>query len=287
MIGKPTTLGDYVDDYIRPEPLNADKIRGLRLRNTNIGDEGVQNLLEWHGSAELECLDISQCRIQDEATYLQLTKLQKLKQLGIAGNSVPVSAIAAWGGIRQLVTLELPQVTDAESFAVLFPQPSAKLKRLSLVGAKSLVKVPHVVAGAAEQFAELKLGSTSIGDNGMSSILASSSVKSVVELNVSKCSLSDKGIKSLVELELARLVVLDISSNKLTDESLQMLANSRSIRNLTHLRTRNNRKLSVVGFQALMDQPDFRPVRFDVGKCKNEAMKSALRERFGDALVAD
>lgn len=51
---------------------------------------------------------------------------------------------------------------------------------------------------------------------------------------------------------------------------------------VTHLRIGNNRKLTALGFQALIDAGDFAPVSIDIGKTRDEKLLAKLRERFGD-----
>ena len=145
------------------------------------------------------------------------------------------------------------------------------------------MRTPEIVAECAEALTELDLGTTSIGDAGFRALLGSPALERTMHLHVNGCSLSDDGVAALVASPLRRLVTLDLSSNKLTDEALRALAEWPGLAHVTHLRLGNNRKLGLPGYQTLMKAKHFEPAELDVGKSKEAA---ALRERFGEAVLS-
>jgi hypothetical protein len=76
---------------------------------------------------------------------------------------------------------------------------------------------------------------------------------------------------------LRRLCTLDLSSNKLTDASLALLATWPGIEHVTHLYLGNNRKLTAAGFAPLIEAKAFAPTLLDLGKLKPTP---AMKERF-------
>lgn len=203
---------------------------------------------------------------------------------GIKGD---LGNLAGWAGLKKLECLSLPQTIEVAGFQKLFPKPSAKLNELHLSAAKTLLAEPAVVASAAKKLFHLNIGSTSVGDEGLAKLLDAKPVHSVVHLALNKCGLSEQGIESLVNSKLKRLVTLDVSSNKLTDASLEKLAESGLLRNVVHLRIRNNRKLTHAGLEALTNCDHFDPVKLDIGKCKDKKSESMLKETFGSAMVLE
>lgn len=137
----------------------------------------------------------------------------------------------------------------------------------------------------AEALTHLDLGSTSLGDAGFAQLLAAPCVKSLRELYVNGCSLSDEAIGVLVKSKLNRLVTLDLSSNTLTDDGFEQLAGWQGLEHVTHLRVRNNRKVTAKGYQASMGAEQFVPVVLDIGKSSDAKLVKQLRERFSDALT--
>ncbi len=110
-------------------------------------------------------------------------------------------------------------------------------------------------------------------------------METLLELHANGCSLSDAAVGVLVKSKLDRLVTLDLSSNKLTDEGFEQLAGWQGLEHITHLRVGNNRKVTAKGYQALMAAEQFVPVVLDIGKSSDAKLVKQLRERFADALM--
>ena len=141
------------------------------------------------------------------------------------------------------------QVTSAAELQALFPKPSKSLRALELASAKDLAKTPSAISGCAESFTELDIGTTSIGDAGWDELFSSGSLDTLLELHANGCSLSDDSVEVLTQSKLRRLVTLDLSSNKLTDDGLELLANWQGLEHVTHLRLGNNRKVTSAGLR--------------------------------------
>jgi hypothetical protein len=286
-----TTLPDVFDDWTAPPPLPEEQLVKLVLHACAFGDEGACILFGANTLSALEKLDISQCRLQEAATLEAMrdsAQLAGLRSLSIAGNKDlggKLDVLAGWSVLPQLERLALPLTATVADLRALFPAPSSRLRALDLSSAKEILKEPEVVTGAAEAFTTLDIGTTRIGDKNWPALLAAPSVKSVVTLRANGCSLSDAAVDQLVQSSLDRLVTLDLSSNKLTDKSLRALAEWTGLRNVTHLRIGNNRKIALPGYQALMDSPHFNPTALDIGKSSNTELIDALQERFADALL--
>lgn len=285
-----TDLATHFDDWTAPPPLPVEQITSLVLHGCAIGDAGALVLFEAQTLAALEHLDISQCRLEETKTLEALRGsgvLSKLRSLSIAGNKAwggQLSALAGWETLPKLRSLALPQTATADDVRALFPAASTALRSFDLSSAKPLLATPNVVTEAAETLTELDIGTTRIGDKNWPAILAAPSVRTVVDLRANGCSLSDKAIAALAESPLDRLVKLDLSSNKLTDKSLQTLAEWPGLQHVTHLRIGNNRKVTAAGYQALCEAERFAPANLDIGKSSDEATIGLLRERYGDVL---
>lgn len=283
-----TDYGEDFDDYVDPPPFSKGQLTRLVLQSCQLGDEGVQTLIAADHLTALEELDLSGNRIGDEATLTAMTKaksLSTLKRLGLSGNAVPLDALVGWDVLPRLSALSLPQTVAASTLAKLFPRPSPKLRELDVRSAKDLMKSPRAVLDAAQAFTNLHLGTTSLGDEGWKQLLAAKSTQTLFHLQANGCSLSDDAISALCESKLARLVTLDVSSNKLSDAALHRLMKWKGSELLTQLRIGNNRKLTLKGYQALIDAEHFQPALLEVGKVTDAKAKQALQERFGDALA--
>ncbi len=290
LLGDETGLEEYVELLGKPMPQIKQlpkTLVELKLMGTNIQEATLQEVLALKNLKNLHTLDVSQCNLSESATFDSIKALKKLKRLYMSGIKGDLGNLAGWAGLKKLECLSLPQTIEVAGFQKLFPKPSAKLNELHLSAAKTLLAEPAVVASAAKKLFHLNIGSTSVGDEGLAKLLDAKPVHSVVHLALNKCGLSEQGIESLVNSKLKRLVTLDVSSNKLTDASLEKLAESGLLRNVVHLRIRNNRKLTHAGLEALTNCDHFDPVKLDVGKCKDKKSESMLKETFGSAMVLE
>lgn len=283
-----TDLADTFEDFIAPPPFAKGQLTRLVLQACQLGDAGVRTLISAEHLTALEELDLSGNRLGEEATLEAMKNaksLKTLRRLGLAGNAVPLDALVGWDVLPKLSALSLPQSVAASTLAKLFPKPSPKLRELDVRSAKDLMKSPRALLDAAEAFTNLHVGTTSLGDAGWQQLLAARSTQTLFHLQANGCSLSDDAIAALCASNLKRLVTLDVSSNKLTDAALGQLMKWSGSELLTHLRISNNRKLTLKGYQALIDAQHFQPALLEVGKVADAKAKKALEERFGDALV--
>lgn len=286
----PTDLPDVFDDWTAPPPLPEGQLKALVLSRCAIGDEGAEILLAANTLSALEELGISQCKVELASTLERMkgsARLGQLQTLSIAGNKAlggQLGTLAGWHVLPRLKALALPLSATEGDLAALFPTPSTCLRELNLSSAKELLKTPKVVTDAATNLTALNIGSSRIGDTLWPELLLAPSMSKVVDLRANGCSLSDKGVAALVSSGLDRLVRLDLSSNKLTDASLALLAEWQGLACVTHLRIGNNRKVTAAGYQALIESPYFAPTHLDIGKSEDEALLAALRERFETAL---
>lgn len=280
-----TDLGETFEGYTAPPPFAVGQLRRLILRAGQLGNAGASILLGAPHLTALEELDISQCRIDDPAILEQLRRapaLRNLRRLAIAGNQgfgPGLGALAGWPALGALEALTLPQTTTAEALRALFKSPSRSLHTLDVASAKGLLATPEAILRTSESLAFLDIGTTSVGDAGFAKLVQAESARTLVSLSANGCSLSDEAVRVLTTSKLDRLVELDLSSNKLSDRSLSMLAAWPGVAQLTRLRLRNNRKLSSVGYDALAEAPGFRPAMLDGGKV-DAKLAAKLEARF-------
>ncbi|MBA2538586.1 MAG: TIGR02996 domain-containing protein [Deltaproteobacteria bacterium] len=294
LANQPTDLATVFDDYVDPPPFAPGQLRELILDSTNLGDDGARLVFAAAHLSSLEALDLKGCRLTDSSTLEALRDapaMRALVRLSLAGNNElgpHLGMLANWPVIPRLVALKLPQTTTPAALRALFPKPSAALRTLELPSAKALAAAPNI-AEVAEALVELDLGTTSLGDDRFSELLAAPSVRRLLHLHVNGCSLSDAAIARLVASPLDRLVTLDLSSNKLTDAGLQMLAGWDGLQHVTHQRIGNNRKVTVAGIESLAGvaaAARLQPALLDVGKPADRKLAERLRDQFGDVVVA-
>ncbi|MBL8914813.1 MAG: hypothetical protein JNM17_29175 [Archangium sp.] len=284
-----TDLASVFEDFVDPPPFTKGQLKRLELAGCGLTDEGVQALLAADHLTALETLNLNSCGIADKATWAALKKASAinatLQRFNIGGNKVALGELAGWEALPKLTGLALPQSVTQAEFAKLFPKPSPKLRELDVRSAKELMTSPERVFEAAEHFTSLHIGTTSLGEVGFERLLASKSMETLFHLQANGCGLSDASMTALTKSKLKRLVTLDVSSNKLTDAGLQTLMSWKGAELLTHLRISNNRKVTLKGYEALINAKDFDPALLDVGKVSDAKAKKALAERFGDALL--
>ncbi len=150
--------------------------------------------------------------------------------------------------------------------------------------AKKLGPSP-VLLELATTLLALDVGTTSLGDVRWAALVTADCMRQLLHLEANGCSLSDAAISALVASPLARLVTLDLSSNKLTDGALAELASWPGLEHVTHLRLGNNRKVTKAGLGALAKSSQFQPAQLDVGKLADPETLLELRERFGAHTV--
>ena len=278
-------MGEHFENWKQPPPLNHAQLRTLSLRNTNIMDEGLQIILNAANFESLTSLDVSQCRLQDPVSVKLLTNLN-LRELDLSGNNnLDLGKLAGWSGLQNLQSLALPQSIKPTTFSKLLNSSSSALRSLDLASGKALAQELGVIAKGAERLQAINLGTTRLGDQAFAELLGIENFASMVHLKSNGCSLSDKAIDALVASKLARLVTLDLSSNKLTDVALAKLAEWDGIKHVTNFRIGNNRKITEAGYASLIASEMFQPVCLDIGKVKDEKIAAPLKEKFQDAVT--
>jgi uncharacterized protein (TIGR02996 family) len=286
-----TDLATSFPGWRVPPPFANGQIERLILHGCSITDAGARIQFAADSLAGIQELDVGQCRLREKETLEAIRsapRMASLVRLSISGNNDladHLGVLAGWEVLPRLERIAVPQAIVVKDLEALFPAPSSRLRVLDLASAKALLKTPAAVAAIAEALTHLDVGTTSVGDAGFAELLAAPSVTRVLELHANGCSLSDKAIGTLTASSLRRLVTLDLSSNKLTDEGLRDLAAWPGLEHVTHLRIGNNRKVSADGYEALAAAARFVPVSFDIGKSSDEKLKARLHERFGAALV--
>ena len=286
LANQPVEMADLDGPRIPPHPLNHAQLHSLSVRNSSISDEGLAILLSPKAIHGLKQLDISQCRLTDASSLLHaLAPLKQLEDLRLAGNNaLDLNPLKGWKQLQQLHRLSLPQSLEPEGFSQLFPAPSSSMHALDIASAKALLVRTEIVAAAAENLVQLNIGATSAGDGSFRELMSAASTAKLNTLQAYRCSLSDKAVDALVQRPDSYLVQLDLSSNKLSDASLRLLAEWPGLNNLAQLRLGNNRKLSAAGYTALIESEAFAPAVLDIGACKDKKLIDALVERFPHAI---
>lgn len=278
-----TDLADTFEGWKAPPPFAKGQLKSLVLHGCNVGDEGAAMLFSAESLSGLHTLVLSQCRLTRAAT-LKALKQSKLglTRLSLSGNKElggHFDELAGWKALPKLEALALPQTVTADDVRALFPKPSNALRELDVTSAKTLLEEPSVLLEVAESLTHLDLGVTSVGDEGFGALVPP--FDRLLELRVNGCSLSDAAIEVLVTKGSTRLVTLDVSSNKLTDAGVKLLADWKGLEHVTHLRLGNNRKVTAAGLKALLDAKSFEPAVLDLGKLSDTKLVAQLAERFG------
>lgn len=286
LANEPTDLAEHFEGYVDPPPFAEGQLERLILTTCNVHDAGARILFAAKSLAALVELDLAQNRLADNATLEAMRAMKSLRRLALSGNNtLSLGTLAGWDVLAKLEQLAVPQSITSDALGALFPKPSPALRELDLRSAKALAATPGTIASAAVSFTSLDLGGTSLGDAGWQVLVTAPSLRSVMHLMANGCSLSDTAVTALVKSKLGRLVTLDLSSNKLTDASLEALAGWSGLAHVVHLRIGNNKKLTAAGYQALIDAPPFQPAVLDVGKSPKPIV-DRLRERYGDVVLA-
>jgi uncharacterized protein (TIGR02996 family) len=284
-------LGVTWDDFIAPPPFAKGQLQELRLAGCKLGDAGLAALTTGDGLA-LQTLDASGNQLTAASREVWFhDALANLTVLSIAGNGglgpvLDTLVDASWRS--NLTHIGLPRTVTAEALEG-FLRPSEPLRSLDLRGARDLFRgasgsiAASVIAAASPHWIELQLGTTGLGDAGLDRVLQGAAA-SLLVLGLAQASLTDAGVAMVFE-RLPRLVDLDISSNRLTNRTLEALAEWPGRRRLARLRIGNNRRLDLDGWSALIGCEGFDPAELDVGRVTDPALLSALRDRFGNALV--
>lgn len=291
LVNLETDLGDSFEGWRAPPPFRNGQLKHLVLHGCGLHDEGALLLFGAESLVGLRTLTLSQCRLTQAATLDALKRsphLVALTDLSLSGNKElggHFTQLSGWEALPKLERLALPQTVMANDVRALFPSPSKALRELDLTSAKALLTSPAAVLALAEAFTSLDLGLTAVGDDGWAELMPAPALRRLVELHANGCSLSDDAVEVLTTKGPGRLVTLDLSSNKLTDDGLTTLAEWPGLEHVTQLRLGNNRKVTAAGYRALMKAPSFAPAMLDVGKAADVKLIAALKERFGPTAV--
>ncbi|MFQ3649125.1 MAG: TIGR02996 domain-containing protein [Gemmataceae bacterium] len=202
------------------------RLRGLSLRHSNLGDERVAELLQVLPLAHLESLDLSGCNLGVRSLdRLAKLPLPRLRSLTLANNNIldraerVVQVVAG----RPLQTLHLGFTSlDAQAIGQLAEWPGlAMLKHLNLSGI-------NIGARTATQFFEspylgeldtLILSNCAIRQSGVAALARCAALKNLRVLHLESAELAAGGLENLTSGPyLNRLEDLDLTTNFLNNE---------------------------------------------------------------------
>jgi Leucine-rich repeat (LRR) protein len=231
------------------------RLRGLSIRNSNLGDDRVSELLETLSMPHLESLDLTGCNLGSRtAGALRKVAMPRLATLSLANNSYidraerVIETLAPFS----LQTLNLSFTPlDGESMRVLMEWPGlAPLRRLDLVGVPLGARgVSRLVSSAhLGQLVHLDLSHTGLRPSGAAALAQSQALSQLRTLHVANCELGNGGLERLLSgSDLGSLEQLDLSSNGLDATGMELLAGWKGLNGLRSLRLDYN----MVGLQGL------------------------------------
>jgi uncharacterized protein (TIGR02996 family) len=231
------------------------RLRGLSIRNSNLGDDRVCELLETLSMPYLESLDLTGCYLGSRTLEaLRKGKLPRLGALSLAHNHFidraerVIETLAPFS----LHTLNLSYLPlDGESMRGLMQWPGlASLRRLEFTGvpigargATRLLSSPHL-----GPLTHLDLAYTGLRPTGAAALAQSAALSQLRSLNVAHCELGNGGLERLLSgPHLAALEHLDLSGNGLDAAAMEILAAWPGLARLRSLRLDFN----LLGLQGL------------------------------------
>lgn len=198
---------------------------------------------------------------------------------GLAADVRDLRLLAGWPSLETLERLQLPRHTPVDVYDAWFPQTSPHLRDLWLSSNRSVPALPERILRWAERYARLHLGDTQLGFGAVVTLLRSPALVEVQQLHLNRCGLTDASVRALVHSPLRSLVALDLSSNRLTDDSCRMLADWEGMQHVAFLRIGNNRRVTLRGYAALAASRWLDVALLDVGKA-DETCRAPLEERW-------
>jgi Leucine-rich repeat (LRR) protein len=209
-------------------PHALQQLTGLFMGGFQITDESVPRLLDSPDLAKLERLGLRSMQLVP--SQLKRIAARQWLELDVHGNSLGARGADYLGGQQKLVALDIGS-NDVGDVGVARLAELPTLERVSLrrskltaEGLPSLAKLPALRA--------LNLSCNAI-DAKAAAALAGVEWRSLGELDLRETGLDDHGLAALLESPLAaRICVLDLASNQLTDARLLREAELPSLRSL-------------------------------------------------------
>jgi uncharacterized protein (TIGR02996 family) len=218
------------------------RLRGLSIRNSNLGDERVRELLATLSMPHLESLDLTGCYIGPQSLdALAHLPVPRLRALSLASNTIVdrVERVTQTVAQRPLQSLNL-------SFTALDANAIAALANWS-----GLATLEY-----------LNLSGTNMGARAATSLLESPYLGSLETLILNHCSIRRGGAAALARCSaLQRLRVLQLDGNELSESGLVNLASGPYLTSLEHLDLANNGLSTDEALVALGRWPAFASVR--------------------------
>ena len=227
-------------------------------------DDEFQLIINANEFTSLRVLDIRDCRLNDDATFRAIRKLNALEDLRFSASHFP-QPLVGWEGVGRFTHWELPSAITAGQVAELFPRPSSRLRSLSGVGPTVLPQHPRVLAECAEALTDICLSVSNMGTEKFQILVAAESMKTLRRLHAFSCSLDDEAVDTLIASGPQSLVELDLCYNDLTSKSVVELANWKGIEHVVFLNLSANRPFNHDAYRALLESPYLDPVKLELG----------------------
>ncbi len=277
------------------ERLDRAALVAFGLQGATPGRSGMRSLFAAPWMAHLASLRLRACRlvvadlqplVADSLFPMSSTRAPALRSLDIGGHP---SFAGELGPLLARLSGQLEDLDVRGSYAAadvpgilaaLAPEPH----RLCLTTARGPLDAATLAAIGATPVARLAIGNAKLGPVGMAA-LCGAGLPAVTELVVRSNGIENDGVDALIAADPARLVGLDLSSNRLTDRAVVGLAAWPGLRHVVRLDLGNNPRIGDEGARALVASPWLRPAELHVfrGRMTEDAIDS-LRERFGEAL---
>jgi hypothetical protein len=211
-------------DFVRQLSSVLPKLEELRLSQTDVGDQSVNDLLAFK---RLSVLDLRGTRLTEQG-LARLAALKTLRELDVAETKVTAA------GLGCLASLKLTSLgflsTDSPDFATDVAQVARvlpKLEGITLSGSE--FRAEHAEALAA--FRELRLLSIKDAAPKTGAFEPLQKMKNLEEFSCSSSSFGDDELGGIAELKHLRR--LNISSTSVTNAGLQKLAKNKELKNVS------------------------------------------------------
>jgi Ran GTPase-activating protein (RanGAP) involved in mRNA processing and transport len=207
-------------------------VRSLDVSGHPLGDEGVVALLRAPWASSLRFLDVGHTKLGDAgaidlARMGTLAELEELRVFGTTVGDAGVGALAMAAPALRRICLNNTRLTVDGLATLLACRAGSALETLELLGCKLGPRASSIVAG-------------------------STSVRSLVRLNLADCAVGDEGVASLVSAPFERLAELSLDDGGIGPAGARALRSAPWIEQLEDLRLSAN-PLGVGGGKALGD----------------------------------
>jgi uncharacterized protein (TIGR02996 family) len=234
-----------------------ENLRRLELRDTRIGDEGVELLAGWPCLANLTELDLRSNILTDaSARALAASPLTRLQALDLGGvdpyhggdnliGAEGVRALAQSPNLRHLHSLELDwnQLHDDAARELAAATHLSELRHLNLwannIGPEGVAAL--AASTVFPSLARLDLQANWIGPDGAAALASATGLPQLDTLTLWYCGLGDEGVAALAASpRLGSLRSLDLGQNDITAAGVRALAESPYVGELRGLSLRSN-----------------------------------------------